>query len=138
MRQINKLIIHCSDTEGPETGATEAIRRYHMYERGYSDIGYHFVIERSGEVKYGRPEATPGAHCKGANKHSIGICLVGKKTFRPAQLKSLTELMTELLEEYGLPVTAIAGHQDFASAKAQGKTCPNIPTEILQKLVIPF
>ena len=46
-------------------------------KRGTRDIGYHFVIQRNGEVDEGRPIEQTGAHVKGHNHDSIGICYIG-------------------------------------------------------------
>ena len=76
MRRINKIIIHCSATpEGREVNA-ETIDRWHR-ERGFSMIGYHYVIGLNGQIEEGRPEKMVGAHCKGHNGESIGICYIG-------------------------------------------------------------
>lgn len=120
MRNIDTIIVHCSDTE---VGTVESIRRFHKSVRGWDDIGYHYVIYKDGTIHEGRPINQPGAHCQGANANSIGICLIGVKNFTPPQFGSLKKLCTELRGTY--PINKIAGHREFASAKKQGKTCPN-------------
>lgn len=131
MRKIKHIIIHCSATE---TGTVESIRRHHIEHNKWRDIGYHYVIERDGAIKPGRDEATAGAHCQGANAESIGICLVGDKSFEPGQLKSLGKLLRDCLTRHNLTAEAVSGHRDWPSAKEQGKTCPNIETSVLRKL----
>ena len=77
MREIKKIIVHCADTPEGRDVRTAEIKRWHTEERGWSDIGYHWVVELDGSLHAGRPEEVSGAHCKGHNSDSIGICYVG-------------------------------------------------------------
>lgn len=131
MRSIDKIILHCS-ANGPNSniGAKE-IRAYHMLPvskggRGWSDIGYHYVIRRDGTLDVGRDITKAGAHCTGLNAHSIGICLVGgvksdgktpEDNFLPAQFDMLAKLIRDLRLRF--PNTSIHGHNEFAQ-----KACP--------------
>lgn len=135
MRAVTQLVIHCSATKanvdenitlpGEDIGARE-IRRWHQ-RQGYSDIGYHYVIRRDGRVEIGRPLERAGAHVKGHNATSVGICLVGgldergraENNFEPAQWVSLRELLKDLLRRF--PGAEILGHRDFPGVK---KDCP--------------
>lgn len=124
MRTIDKIIIHCSDTPEGRAVTVDEIRRWHK-ERGFSDIGYHYVIMLDGSVCNGRPLGQAGAHCKGQNAHSIGICYVGgcdrnrrpKDTRTPEQRTALTQLCRQLLRQF--PKATIHGHNEFAN-----KACP--------------
>jgi len=137
MRKIKYIVIHCSATRanidagitlpGEDIGAAE-IRRWHMApERGYSDIGYHFVIRRNGVVETGRSLDKIGAHVKNYNSNSIGICLVGgvseagksENNFEPKQWESLKKLVAELKTRF--PAAEILGHRDFPKV---AKDCP--------------
>lgn len=124
MRQINKIIIHCSATpEGKNIGAT-TIRGWHK-ERGFNDIGYHFVIRLDGTIEQGRPIEQIGAHCQGYNRNSIGICYIGglsqkrqpKDTRTLAQRQAIKQLIHELQVQF--PAATIHGHNEFAN-----KACP--------------
>lgn len=126
MRQITEIIIHCADTpEGRDVRADE-IRRWHKNERGWSDIGYHYVIDLDGTIEAGRDVETAGAHCTGHNAKSIGICYVGgcdaqmqpKDTRTEEQKASLLLLLKYLRQRY--PKAKIYGHRDFAQ-----KACPS-------------
>ena len=76
MRKIDLIIIHCSATrEGKDFRAAD-IDRWHR-QQGFKSIGYHFVVRLNGEVERGRPIAEVGAHCKGHNATSIGVCYIG-------------------------------------------------------------
>ena len=77
MREINRIILHCSATPEGEHISTETIRDWHVNKRGWSDIGYHFVVLLDGTIEAGRPLDRVGAHTKGHNEDSIGICIVG-------------------------------------------------------------
>ena len=125
MRNINKIIIHCSATPEGQEFSVDDIRRWHL-QRGFADIGYHFVIYLDGSVHVGRPLAKAGAHCKGHNAHSIGVCYIGgvatdsktpKDTRTDAQKASLVKLITELRQQF--PNASVHGHREFAN-----KACP--------------
>ena len=125
MRNINKIIVHCSATPEGKDFSVADIRRWHL-QRGFSDIGYHFVIYRDGSVNIGRPLQKSGAHCSGHNKNSIGVCYIGgvatdgktpKDTRTSAQKDSLVRLITELRQQF--PNASVHGHREFAN-----KACP--------------
>lgn len=126
MRKIDLIVVHCAyTTPGMDIGANE-IRRWHIDDRGWSDIGYHYVIRRDGRVEEGRPIRRQGAHARGHNKNSLGICLVGGKddngspdcNYTAAQWKSLHTLVSQLEAEY--PGADVVGHRDLTNRKA----CP--------------
>ena len=77
MRKIEKIIIHCSATVEGVNVSTSTIKRWHVQGRGWSDIGYHYVIGLDGAIDYGRPISRQGSHTKGENSDSIGICYIG-------------------------------------------------------------
>lgn len=135
MRQVNKIIIHCSDTPEGRDDRAEDIDSWHRAQ-GYKEIGYHYVITLAGEVEIGRPEQAIGAHCKGHNAKSIGICYIGgaseedrspKDTRTPEQKRALLELLKALKQKY--PRAAIFGHRDFDSAKS----CPCFDAQLEYK-----
>ena len=123
------------------TRAVEVIRRWHI-QRGWSDIGYHYVITNGrrtarpeyvladdGDVEPGRSIDIAGAHVRGENEDSIGVCLVAKNWFTARQLHELPRLIVRLRERYGrIPVY---GHNYFNS----NKTCPNIEPALLAQIV---
>lgn len=124
MRRIDWIIVHCTATKEGRPYSLADIRAWHR-ARGWRDIGYHYVIDLEGRVLRGRAEAEVGAHCKGMNAHSIGICYVGgldkqgrpKDTRTPAQKQALKSLLHELCQKY--PHAKVAGHRQFAP-----KACP--------------
>ena len=126
MREINKIIIHCSATREGENFDVAEIRKWHL-ARGFNDIGYHFYIDLYGEIHKGRDISKIGAHCKGHNRNSIGICYCGgvevdgktpKDTRYDCQKESLIAVLRTLKAMY--PNAVIHSHNDFAN-----KACPS-------------
>ena len=117
-RKITELILHCTASKEGENKTVSAIRNYHIKKRGWSDIGYHFVIYLDGSVHEGRPLDKIGAHCTGHNSYSIGIVYVGgldvngkpKDTRTSKQKEALKELLSRLKKQY--PNAKIIGHRD--------------------------
>ena len=125
-RTIKELIVHCSATPEGKDYSVDTIRQWHL-QRGFSDIGYHYVIYRDGSIHMGRDESIIGAHCTGHNANSIGVCYIGgcasdgktpKDTRTAQQKQSLVKLLKELKTKY--PQASIHGHRDFSS-----KACPS-------------
>ena len=118
------IVIHCADTyEDMDIGA-EDIRKWHVDERGWSDIGYHKVIRRDGTVEDGRDIDAMGAHVRGFNQTSVGVCLIGTDTFTDEQFESLANLIADLLAKY--PSASLRGHRDFPNVK---KECPGFDVQ---------
>ena len=120
------IAIHCSATKpSHDVGAAE-IRQWHK-QQGWSDIGYHLVIRRSGRVELGRSLNVAGAHVKGYNNVSLGVCLIGgisdsgkaENNFTPAQFVSLERTVAWLDLVY--TDTVVQGHRDFPGVS---KDCP--------------
>ena len=125
MREINKIIVHCSATPEGKAVTVEDIDQWHKC-RGWKGIGYHYVVYLDGSVHKGRDESQIGAHCAGLNRYSIGVCYIGgvlkdgrtpKDTRTEAQKQSLIGLLKELKAKY--PKATIYGHREFAA-----KACP--------------
>ncbi len=133
MNRIKYVVIHCSATNNPDQWSFEAVKYLHTaspeikikWENyntrgfGWSDIGYHYYIERSGEIKKGRQDNVIGAHCHTVNRCSLGICLAGLDEFAHEQIASLMTLIKELRIKYGDFI--LCGHCDLDPLK----TCPN-------------
>lgn len=125
MRPIHLIVIHCSATRANRSYTVDDCRRDHR-DRGYADIGYHYYIARDGEVHAGRPLSQMGAHARGFNKYSIGICYEGgldndgrpADTRTPQQCTSLDQLLTHLKATF--PQARIVGHNQLNPHKA----CP--------------
>jgi N-acetylmuramoyl-L-alanine amidase len=115
------IVIHCSDSPQGRGDNAETIDRWHK-ERGWSSIGYHFVILEDGTIEAGRDIDKQGAHAKGYN-HYIGICLIGIDKFTDKQFESLKALVSGLMENYDIMPNKVLGHYQVDK---HGKTCPNI------------
>lgn len=130
MRVLNRIILHCTATPEGKHFDVDTIRRWHMKDRGWRDIGYHYVIYIDGSVHEGRPLEQVGAHTSGHNKDSIGIVYVGgcdakmkaKDTLNEAQEVAMVNLIKALREEHG--ELSLHGHNEFAA-----KACPSFDVQ---------
>lgn len=126
MREIYSIIIHCAASKGDISAKT--IDRMHRM-RGWKGIGYHYLIRRNGNIELGRPLSEQGAHVKGHNQSSIGICLAGGLAAEGE--KGVMDYTLEQWETLGIlvrglqarfpSITLVAGHNEFTKKK----TCPN-------------
>lgn len=115
---IKYLVVHCSDSPNDRDVTAADIHQWHL-QRGWDGIGYHAVIRRNGAIERGRPLYWIGAHVKGHNSGSLGVCLVGRDQFTDEQYRSLELLLQEWSDLY--PSAKILGHRDLEPHK----TCPN-------------
>ena len=123
-RDINKIIIHCTDTKCNEHITIQQIRQWHM-QQGFDSIGYHYVIDVNGDVIDGRPLYLIGAHCHGQNNDSIGIAYIGGideqgnhcNTMTIEQENALISLCLLLKKRF--QKMTIHGHNEFSN-----KLCP--------------
>ncbi len=138
MRRLTEIIVHCTATRptwmGNNTTRERAaeVRRWHMQDRGWRDIGYHYLIDRDGTLAHGRPLEQTGAHTIGRNAGTIGVALFGghgssaddkfADNFTPAQDRALRGLIDRLRAQHGF--LALSGHNQWAA-----KACPgfNVP-----------
>lgn len=118
---VKQVILHCT-ASGPKTTLQDVIKWHRA--RGFTTIGYHYLILNDGQIRNGRGWQEIGAHCEGHNSDSIGISLVGGNDgkvlhrFSEAQMKSLRILLDGLELSFGKLPTK--GHRDFNP----GKSCP--------------
>ena len=126
MRLVKEIIIHCSATREEQQVSVDTIRDWHL-AKGWNDIGYHFYIDLDGTINKGRDIDKMGAHCKGHNRNSIGICYCGgvetdgktpKDTRTQEQKDSLLNVLKTLKAMY--PEAVIYSHNEFAA-----KACPS-------------
>ena len=132
MREIKKIIVHCTATPEGRDHTVADIKKWHL-QRGFQDIGYHYVVYRDGSIHKGRDVSRIGAHTSGHNASSIGVCYVGgvdaigkpKDTRTPQQREALRDLIELLKQEY--PGATVHGHREFAN-----KACPcfDVKTEL--------
>lgn len=134
----NRVIVHCSDTPDKPKGSQgwdsvdrDIIDQWHK-ERGWTMIGYHYVIKKSGLIEIGRKEDQIGSHCQGQNTNSLGICLVGRAEFLPEQYDSLYSLYLQFKNKYAIDASKWTGHYESQVGGVR-KTCPNINMQDLRK-----
>ncbi|MCK5785393.1 MAG: N-acetylmuramoyl-L-alanine amidase [Candidatus Sabulitectum sp.] len=126
MRSVVRIVIHHSATE---TGNAAFFRVLHRLVNGWNDIGYHFVIgngslSNDGEIEKGRALPFRGAHARGANEDSIGICLVGNfNTAEPsrAQMETLVKILRKLMADYSIGSDSITLHRLVSGSSTE---CP--------------
>lgn len=128
MSRITHIVIHYSATYEDQNLSVKDIDAMHR-ARGWSGVGYHWVIGRDGNVEAGRPETQVGAHVGGQNTGKIGICCIGGinratgpnkgvDNRTPAQIDALIKLIRECLERY--PGAKVVGHRDLAATQCPG------------------
>lgn len=123
------IAVHCSATRPSQDIGAAEIRKWHK-GKGWSDIGYAWVVRRDGKVEKGRDEDAVGSHVQGFNGRSLGICLIGgvserdtkkaENNFTAMQFASLKMLLWRLKVKY--PKAKILGHRDFPNV---AKECPS-------------
>lgn len=128
MRTINMIVVHCSATRQNHPYTVEQLRHDHVDVNGWRGIGYHYYITRDGHVHATRPVERMGAHARGYNAHSIGICYEGgldelgrpADTRTAAQKEALVSLVRQLRQEYPA-ISSVVGHRDLPGVQ---KACP--------------
>lgn len=129
---VDTIWVHCSATRPqwmagyPVADKVEEIRRWHL-ALGWKDIGYHWIIDRDGQIAPGRPETRQGSHVRGYNDRSLGVCLIGghgsastdrfEDNFTPAQKTALRQLVADIAKR--TPIKAVRPHHAVAA-----KACP--------------
>ena len=131
-REIRRVILHCSATREGQDVSAKTIKRWHTSPpRNWSDIGYHYVIRLDGTIERGRSIYRPGAHTKGHNADSVGVCYIGgvqengktpKDTMTEAQERSFRALYSALCIVFDDP--SLHGHNEFST-----KACPSFKVE---------
>ena len=124
LRTIDRVVIHHSASSSVTTKKSD-LERWHK-ERGFLEIGYHKVIERDGTVADGRDEGSDGAHAKGANLNSLGICVAGDFEVEiptSAQIAALESVLVGWCRQYGLTEAHIFGHTNVPGGTTK-TLCP--------------
>lgn len=155
MRHIDRIVIHCSATRHSDAHLDRKfVRQLHVEGNGWSDIGYHWIITRAGVIQKARPLERAGAHAKGFNSTSIGICLMGGLAdnsfptegfhyFSIDQQLALAWLVArtrDVFPDISLPTSKeptlnqprILGHRDLPDVK---KLCPTFNVKLFLETV---
>lgn len=143
MRRVTTVIVH--HTAGRDTQTAAEIRAFHTAPppkgRGYSDIGYHWLVRRIAggpwTVEAGRPEALVGAHDADENADSIGICIAGDYTKGPVPVDAwavLVATVADVCRRHGLTADQVEGHREDEPAKT-ATACPGFEPELLRASV---
>ena len=129
-KSTDYIVIHCAATKASmDIGLTE-IRKWHVQDNGWRDVGYHYIIRRNGEVELGRSIRDTGAHAAGYNHKSVSVCMVGgmaednsaENNFTPHQWVALIVEIKKLSEMY--PDAKIIGHNEISE-----KECPSFDVQ---------
>lgn len=135
LKDIKFIVVHHSqrDVDSPKH-----IKKRHL-QRGWEDIGYHYLIEKNGKISKGRSKKYIGAHVKGHNKNSLSICLIGnldESLPTRKQLEKLIRFLRKLSKKYKISIENILGHREFPDVT---KTCPGnlVKMNLIRKAVKP-
>jgi len=150
-QNVRYLILHCSASY---YGNVELITEWHTApDRNYDTIGYHHVITNGywnyeawvskqpdfnldGAGFSGRDVMFQGAHCKGHNAESIGICMIGQRQFTRAQFDAFTRTAEIYFDSSDFPLLTgpecVRGHYELLQNGLYSKTCPNIHMDMFR------
>jgi N-acetylmuramoyl-L-alanine amidase len=127
-RLIDEIIIHCTATPDGKWFDRNDVNAWHK-QRGWSMIGYHFLILLDGSIQVGRPIGMEGSHVKGHNNGTIGIAYVGglsangkkpEDTRTQPQVDAMFWLCQALVDKFNIK-KPIKGHYEYDA----GKACPS-------------
>lgn len=136
---VHEIVVHCSATRSNWMGNATLvsqraeIRRWHVDENGWRDIGYHWLIGRDGKLLPGRPETEIGAGVEGHNRGVIHICLIGGAgsvedgRFGDSFTAAQDVTLRQQLQAIGMrtQVRRISGHNEWAAKACPGFNVPN-------------
>tara|TARA_Y100001937_G_scaffold17204_1_gene23744 strand:- start:418 stop:834 length:417 start_codon:yes stop_codon:yes gene_type:complete len=129
-KSTESIVIHCSATKSSMDIGLVEIRKWHVEDNGWRDVGYHYIIRRNGEVELGRRHDDTGAHAAGYNHKTIGVCMVGgmaddnsaENNFTDKQWTSVSDLIKQIKVNY--PDVNVIGHNEISS-----KECPSFDVQ---------
>ena len=119
-KETKYVVIHCADTPADMDVGAADIRRWHVDERGWDDVGYHWIVKRSGQLEPGRDQRLQGSHALAVNSKSIGVCLVGRgDNYTEDQMYTLHNVIQTIRDMH--PEIEVIGHSDVEPKKPH---CP--------------
>ena len=136
MNGVSRITVHHEGNPKPnnDVGAAQVaetlrlIQQEHRSRMNAADIGYHFIIDRSGRIWQGRDEAYQGAHVSGQNANNLGILLLGNYDVQQptaAQLASLDRLLRHVMRAYQVPKSRVYCHGELANTRCPGVNLRN-------------
>ena len=139
MRKINMIVVHCTATRSNQDYTVDQLRHDHVVVNRWRFIGYHFYIRKDGTVYATRPLERMGAHARGFNAYSIGICYEGgldehghyADTRTAAQKQAMAALIKRLKQQFP-GITQLWGHRDLPGVQ---KACPCFDASELRGLL---
>ena len=145
MKGVNRITVHHEGwkvvrfTDQASTAARiEQIRRIHTRDRRWADIGYHFIVDRSGQLWQGRDLRYQGAHVRNNNEHNIGVLVLGnfdKQSPTQAQTGRLVDTLRKLQTAYRVPTRRIYTHQEINPTSCPGRALQAQMTPIRQRFL---
>ena len=134
MRPISKIVVH--HTASPASWTLEKTRAYHKGTKGWSDIGYHFVVETKPlAFRVGRRADVNGAHAKGVNHSSVGLVVIGnfvENEMDQETLDYVAQAVADLCVSYSLSASDVYGHKEVGTTAT---VCPGFDVEVLRDRV---
>jgi len=131
MDGINRITIHHEGwkvVNFTDTRTTverlQHIQKFHVKERGWADVGYHYIIDRAGRIWEGRPIKYQGAHVANLNEHNVGIMLLGnfqKQLPTNVQLAAAQLMVSDVMSKYNVPVHRVYTHQELKPTQCPGR-----------------
>ena len=135
--KTDMVVIHHTGNPTDDDLSAQQINTSHQ-AKGWTCIGYHYVIRKDGTVEIGRPHWTVGAHAYGENSHTIGIHLCGN--FDDAvptgeQIESAAMLLANVCTDYGLEIDRahIVGHRELMGTDCPGENLYSMLDEVVGK-----
>lgn len=126
--KVDKIILHCSDSDFWQHDDISVIDKWHK-SKGWDGVGYQLFVKKTGQIQLGRFLNQDGAHTKGYNKNTIGVCMSGKNDF--PQLMQTIDLLLYLVKSFSLSVDDIYGHYELNKSK----TCPNLDMNYIRMVI---
>ena len=135
-KKTTEIVLHCSATREGKDYTVQDIHKWHL-KRGFSGIGYNYVIYRDGTIHEGRPEYAAGAHATNHNSISVGVCYIGgcdennkaKDTRTVEQKEALYQLVEYLMNKYSITDKGILCHYQITVPRPNMKACPSFKRE---------
>ncbi|MCC7147426.1 MAG: N-acetylmuramoyl-L-alanine amidase [Phycisphaeraceae bacterium] len=131
MNGINRITVHHEGwtavwfTDSSSTvERLDSIRRNHV-DRGWADIGYHFVIDRGGRIWEGRSTNYQGAHVSENNEHNLGVMMLGNfELQQPSaqQMATLRQVLRTMMARYNVPVSRVYTHRELKPTTCPGRS----------------